>query len=261
MNWFDTGGEEYARSRPDYPPEVAGFLASAAPGAARGGVVVDVGCGTGQFTRQLAARFPAVVGVDPSIGQLAHAPRGDGAAFVCGAAERLPVASGCAALITAAQAAHWFDLPAFWGEVRRVAADGAVVALVTYGLMRLGGPDSETAAPADPHVRALAERFDAFYFDGIGPYWPPERAHVADGYARIAVPFEEVPAPGSVIRREWTLAQVLGYVRTWSAVRVAEERGEAGLVEAFADEMAALWGDPAARVPVEWPVTMRVGRV
>ena len=52
-----------------------------------------------------------------------------------------------------------------------------------------------------------------------------------------------------------------GRVPAQPHIASAEERGEAGLVEVFADEMTALWGDPSSRLPVEWPVTMRVGRV
>lgn len=31
QNWFDQGGDAYARYRPDYPDTLAGFLASIVP--------------------------------------------------------------------------------------------------------------------------------------------------------------------------------------------------------------------------------------
>jgi SAM-dependent methyltransferase len=52
-NWFDQGGQAYARFRPDYPPELGARLASMAPAH---GLAVDVGCGNGQLTQLLAPR-------------------------------------------------------------------------------------------------------------------------------------------------------------------------------------------------------------
>ena len=46
-NWFAEGGDAYSRFRPEYPAELASFLASMAPGKA---LAIDVGCGSGQLT-------------------------------------------------------------------------------------------------------------------------------------------------------------------------------------------------------------------
>lgn len=48
-------------------------------------------------------------------------------------AERLHVGDRSACLVTAAQAAHWFELPRFYDEVRRVSIPGAMLALFSYG--------------------------------------------------------------------------------------------------------------------------------
>jgi SAM-dependent methyltransferase len=243
-NWFDAGGQAYARFRPEYPPALAGFLASLAPGR---GLAVDVGCGNGQLTRLLAPHFDRVVGLDPSADQIANAAPDARIDYRCAPAERLPLPDACAGLVTAAQAAHWFDLPAFYDEVRRVGKPGAAVALVSYGVLALEPP--------------LDARFQAFYRDEIGPYWPPERKLVDTGYATLDFPFEEIAAPPLAIRFDWNLAEFTGYVLTWSAVRSAREAGRASLVTAFFDALAAAWGDPDARRPVAWPINMRVGRL
>jgi SAM-dependent methyltransferase len=243
-NWFDQGGRAYARFRPEYPRELAAFLASAAPD---GGLAVDVGCGNGQLTQLLAPYFNRVVGLDPSADQIANAVPNERIQYACAPAEQLPVLDASASLVTAAQAAHWFDLPAFYREVRRIAVPGAVVALVSYGVLRL-----------EP---LLDERFQAFYRDEIGPYWPPERKLVDTGYATIAFPFEELAPPSLDIRLDWHLSDFIGYVLTWSATRSAREAGKDALLMAFFDDIAALWGDPNAKRPVSWPINMRIGRV
>lgn len=242
-NWFDQGGRAYARFRPEYPRELAAWLASLAPDH---DTAVDVGCGNGQLTQLLAPWFNKVVGLDPSADQIANAIPNERIAYRCAPAEQLPLLDASASLITAAQAAHWFDLPAFYREVRRIARPGAAVALVSYGVMKL---EAE-----------LDERFQKFYWDEIGPYWPPERKLVDSGYATIAFPFEELAPPALEIRLDWHLSEFLGYLTTWSAVRSAMEAGREDLLIAFANDIGAAWGDPNRRRPVRWPINMRIGR-
>lgn len=243
-NWFDQGGQAYARFRPEYPPELAAFLAGLAPDRRR---AVDAGCGNGQLTGLLAPHFDMVVGIDPSADQLANAAPDKRIDYRLAPAEQIPVADGSTSLITAAQAAHWFDLPAFYGEVRRIGCPGAILALVSYGVLTLDG--------------AIDARFQAFYRDEIGPYWPPERQLVDTGYATIAFPFDELAAPPLSIQCEWSLPQFMGYLATWSAVRSAREAGREDLLMGFAAELGAAWGNPGVARRVRWPLNLRVGRV
>src|SRR6185312_6512310 len=141
----------------------------------------------------------------------------------------------------------WFDLPLFFGEVRRIAPRDAVVALVSYGTLKL-----------EPE---LDERFDRFYREEIGPYWPAERTLVDTGYADIPFPFRELPAAEIAMEKIWDLDELLGYISTWSAVRGAREAGKEHMLTAFAADLAALWGEPRRRRLVAWPLNMRVGRV
>uniref|UniRef100_A0A8C3FAL2 Methyltransferase type 11 domain-containing protein n=1 Tax=Chrysemys picta bellii TaxID=8478 RepID=A0A8C3FAL2_CHRPI len=98
-------------------------------------LAVDVGCGSGQSTRVLAAHFEKVVGTDISEAQIEAAKQA--ASFpnvtyhVC-PAEELPFADGSVDLITAFTAAHWFDMPRFMKEVDRVLKPHRCVALSTY---------------------------------------------------------------------------------------------------------------------------------
>lgn len=241
-NWFDQGGQAYARFRPEYPPELARFLASVSPGTS---LAIDVGCGSGQLTVQLAARFDKVLGADPSADQIANAIEHPRVGYVRAPAERLPVPDHSAQLITAAQAAHWFDLPRFYEEVRRIAAPNALLALVSYGVPRLED--------------ALDARFSRFYRNEMGPYWPAERKLVDSGYADLPFPFEERAAPAMEIRKAWRPRELLGYISTWSAVRSVREAGREDILQCFADDLAALWGDPAHSREVRWPINMRLG--
>lgn len=247
-NWFDQGGAAYARFRPEYPPSLAAFLADQAPTR---GLAIDVGCGNGQLTTQLGDHFDRVLGLDPSADQLANAVAHPQVEYRQSPAEQLQADAGSASLITAAQAVHWFDRPRFYEEVRRVAAPGAVVSLLSYGVLALDGPQD----------RALDGRIQRFYADEVGRFWPAERRLVDSGYASIEFPFDEQPGPALEIRKRWSLEEMLGYVSTWSAIRSAREAGQEALLHRFAAEFSAMWGDPATRREVRWPINMRLGMV
>ncbi|GAA4396188.1 class I SAM-dependent methyltransferase [Brevibacterium pityocampae] len=269
-NWFEAGAEGYSRFRPSYPPALASHLAeatrrsvaaagtssagsagagerSAGSADTRGLCALDVGCGTGQLTVALAAHLPRVIGADPSADQLSRAAAHPRIDYVQAPAERLPAPDASVHLVTAAQAAHWFDLPAFYAEVRRIAAPGALLALITYGVIE-----------TDPDIAA---RVDRFYSAEIGRFWPPERHHVDAGYRTLDFPFAEVPLPPLAITGELTCAELLGYVSTWSAVRAAHEAGREALLRDFAADLRALWGDPARTRTVRWPISGRLGTV
>lgn len=243
-NWFEQGGRAYARFRPEYPPQLAAYLAELAPNQR---LAVDVGCGNGQLTQLLAPHFNAVVGLDPSTDQIANIVPHERIHYQCAPAEQLPLTDGCASLITAAQAAHWFNLPSFFQEARRIAAPSCVLALISYGVLHL-----------EP---ALDKRFQSFYWDEIGPYWPPERKLVDTGYATIDFPFEELGAPTLEIRADWHLSEFLGYLLTWSAVRSAKEAGREKVLLDFADDISSLWGDANITRAISWPINMRIGRL
>lgn len=243
-NRFNKGGRHYARFRPTYPAQLATFLASLAPD---NNLALDVGCGSGQLTLQLVDHFAAVVGLDPSADQIANTVPHERIRYRIAAAEQLPLPVNSASLVTAAQAAHWFDLPAFYAQVRRVAVPRGILALISYGVLRL-----------EPE---LDDCFNRFYWDEIGPYWPAERKLVDTGYATIDFAVAELASPQIEIRLEWNVTELLGYISTWSAVRRAQEVGQEEIFIAFANEILEAWGDFSSRRTVAWPINMRVGRI
>lgn len=243
-NWFDRGGADYARYRPGYPPELVDMLARLVSHTGR---AVDVGCGTGQLTTLLATRFDEVIGVDPSAAQLINATAAERVRYLCAPAERLPIAEETTDLITVAQAVHWFELAPFYDEVRRIASERGVIALISYGMLESTG--------------AVGERFRRFYETEAGPFWPPQRTLVDSGYGDLEFPFHRITTAPVEMRAEWTLDQLLGYVATWSATRRAIEAGRRADLDRFRAELTALWGDPAQSRQVRWPLTVLAGKV
>ena len=234
----------YAAHRPRYPEELVEFLASIAP---RRSAVWDAGCGSGQLSVALASRFERVLATDASADQLASAERHPRVEYREARAESSGLPGDSADLVVAAQAAHWFDRPAFYAEARRVGRRDGAIALATYALLFV-----------DPDIDPLIDRF---YRGPLGPHWPPERRHTEDGYRSIEFPFEEIAAPALELRADWNLARLLGYVETWSAVQSLERAEGRARIAAFREELALAWGDPLRVRRMRWPLSIRAGRL
>ena len=146
--------------------------------------------------------------------------------------------------VTVAQALHWLDVDRFYAEVRRVLKPGGVLAAWTYGLFRV-----------TPDVDRVLDRY---YYDLVGPYWPPERRHVEAAYRTIPFPFEALEAPAFEMDVLWDAADVQGYLGTWSATQRYKEAEKRDPVEVIRAELEAAWGEADVRV-VRWPLHLRMG--
>lgn len=128
---FRTSGQRYDAIRPSYPAAVVLFLC---PDGAR--TAVDVGAGTGLFTRMLVDHGLQVTAVDPSVSMLEVLARALPAVRVVeGTGESTGLPEGCADLVTVAQAWHWIDPMAGTAEARRLLRrDGGVLGIVANQL-------------------------------------------------------------------------------------------------------------------------------
>ena len=241
---FSGHSDTYATYRPRYPAALGDFLATCGAGNS---LVLECGCGSGQLTGLLAAHFDRIVATDASEQQIAQTTPRPKVEYRVAPAEQPELDDASADLIVVAQAIHWFDLDAFYEEVRRVARPGAALALISYGNMYV---DSEI----DPLIAT-------FYHGDTKDYWPAERSLVEGRYKSLPFPFPEVEPPKMALEADWNLDQCLGYIGTWSAVRRYLEATGEDPMPAFAKTMAAVWDPPATSRLVSWPLTLRVGRI
>lgn len=241
---FSHGSQAYAQRRPRYPRALVDFLADSSPSV---GLAWDVGCGSGQLSTLLPERFERVVATDASAQQLEHAEAHPKVEYRQAPAEASGLSSRCVDLVTVAQAAHWFDLPRFYAEVRRVACvPETVLALITYSF--------HSVAPA------VDEVVGRFALGTLADWWPKERVLVDSGYSTLDFPFERLAVPPLELVADWDVDAVLGYIRTWSAVGKFVQAGHGAQVAAFEQEARAAWGDIGPR-RVTWPLTVVAGRV
>jgi len=186
-----------------------------------------------------------VIATDPAQAQIDAAEPDPRISYRCAPAEASGLPDRIVDLAVAAQAAHWFDWPRYVAEVERVTKPGALVALVSYGIVQVPGT-------AD----AIVARY---YRDDAGPFWPPGRHHVENGYRDLGWPWPELAAPTIAMRATWTRDELVGYVTTWSAtVKLVEARGPAPF-EALREHLAAVWPDGERR-EIRWPLAIRLAR-
>lgn len=130
---FDHLAGAYDRYRPDYPSGLLDAVIDQGS-VTEQSTVVDVGSGTGIFTRLLAQRGLTVTGIEPSepMRQIAEsmATSASKVRYLAGRAEATGLADQSADLIVAAQAFHWFDAPKALTEFRRVLRNTGMVALI-----------------------------------------------------------------------------------------------------------------------------------
>jgi ubiquinone/menaquinone biosynthesis C-methylase UbiE len=131
---FDGVAGRYDATRPGYPAEITGAVvanAAIGPGAA----VLEIGCGTGQLTRQLAGRALSLTAIDIGAAMVQAARR-----TVADATARFEVCSfedfagvGPFELIVSATAFHWVDPGVGLAKAARLLRPGGWLALLTTG--------------------------------------------------------------------------------------------------------------------------------
>ena len=241
---FSDAAAGYAAHRPLYPAELFVWLAQQA--AARE-MAWDCATGNGQAALGLADHFERVVATDASPQQVAHAMPHARVVYSVATAEASGLPDASVDLVSVAQAAHWFDLPLFYAEVRRVLRPGGLLALWGYERLRV-----------DPCVDTVLE---GFYGDRLEGCWPPERRHVETAYRELDFPFDECCTPEFAMTVMWDLNDLLGYIETWSAVRRYCTRHGRDPVPKLRDALNEVWGSPGMRKVIKWSLFMRLGRV
>jgi ubiquinone/menaquinone biosynthesis C-methylase UbiE len=162
---FDVSGNAYDRFMGRYSRELAPAFADFA-GVHAGMRVLDVGCGSGVLTEELARRIGAthVAGADPSPLLDACVQRVPGADLKRAGAEALPWPDGSFDAALAQLVVHFMNDPeAGITEMARVTRSGGVVAACTWdfsGGMKLLGTYWESAKAFEPGAESETSAFD-----------------------------------------------------------------------------------------------------
>ncbi|HEY1263713.1 MAG TPA: class I SAM-dependent methyltransferase [Terriglobales bacterium] len=155
---FSSRVGNYVRFRPGYPRQVIELLLQEC-GLNAEATVADVASGTGIFTRLLLETGCRVFGVEPNpeMREAGEKFLGGDSRFtsVAGKAEGTTLPAHSMDLVTAAQAAHWFDLPRARQEFVRILKPGGWAALIW----------NERSVDSTPFLRAYEDLLLAYGTD------------------------------------------------------------------------------------------------
>lgn len=242
-DYFSTQSKVYAAFRPAYPPALYEFIFKHLKNRS---CAWDCATGNGQVAQYLANHFDTVYATDISQQQIDQAFLAKNILYLVSPAEQTVFREHQFDLITVAQALHWFDMDAFYKEVRRTAKDGGLLAVWGYTLLGI-----------EPAVDKL---FIDFYKNTTGPYWDSARKLVENEYRDISFPFESLPCPEFTIKVKWTLDQFGGYLNSWSAVQKYKKVHGINPVDQFINTLKNFWKKGDLKV-VTFPVFMKLGKI
>ena len=244
VDHFGKVSASYAEHRPTYP---AGLFSWLAEECASHVMAWDCGAGNGQASIALANHFDKVIATDLSDSQIANAKAFARVDYRVAPAEASGLPSSSADIVTIAQALHWVDLEKFYSEVRRVLKPNGLIAAWSYGMIVVTND-------------ATNDCLQHFYHHVIGPYWPPERHHVETGYRDLAFPFERIKTPQLSMNVEWTLNQLLGYLRSWSASARYHAATGIDAVDELSHQLITTLPTAEEFIEVQWPLSILAGR-
>lgn len=238
---FSQNSQLYKQARPDYPHSVIHEILKHTP---EHSFAWDCGAGSGQFTQLLVPYFEQIVATDLSESQLQSAPYFENVSYQIQIAEQTIFTNQSFDLITVAQAIHWFDFEKFYAEVRRTLKVNGLLAIVGYGLLEI----------QDQQVNTMIQ---ALYYEKLAGCWDAERRYIDEAYQTIPFDFDEITVPKFSMTYQWTAAQLLKYLSTWSAIKNYQDQyAEHALLD-----LAEYLQDLEQKFEITFPVFLRLGRV
>lgn len=237
---FSHNSGNYAQFRPSYPEEVFTFLESILTGRKR---VWDCATGTGQVAKKLVNLFDEVMATDLSENQLKNAVSHPKIHYSKQLAEETNFPDQHFDCITIGQAIHWFDFDKFYAEAKRVLKPNGILLVLGYGNIQTGN-------------KAVQQVIQKLYSEILEGYWDPERHFVDEHYQTIPFPFVEIDRPEFQIRSTWDREQLLGYLKTWSAVKHYTDKHQINPIDLILPELPVF-----DTVDVTFLILMRIGKV
>ncbi|KAJ5113057.1 S-adenosyl-L-methionine-dependent methyltransferase [Penicillium angulare] len=220
VNYTNSQARDYAKGRGNYAVSLHKIILD--HHTKTGGklnTLADVGCGPGNSTRPLAISFDHAIGLDPGVEMINTARSLAGTTainepivYTVSGAESIANAirttlpsvdqNGGVDMITAAMAAHWFNMPKFWAEAATILKSGGTVALWTHS--------SLYCHPSTPNATEVQQALFRLERDVLAPFELPENRLSRDCYDNLLLPWNvsnesiaNVFPESQFVRMEW----------------------------------------------------------
>jgi SAM-dependent methyltransferase len=248
---FDEVADLYAQVRRGYPVALFADLAALA-GLGCSSRVLEVGCGSGQATGDLAARAAHVTAIDPGERLIAQARRAISATnveFVVAGFEDAVLDPASFNLIASAQAWHWVNAEAGHPKAADLLVPGGTLAIFGHVPM----------AVEEPFATAFKRAFDR-HAPGVWGAPSPMAAYLPSGPfpAMIAASGRFEPALHRSYEWIWDLdPETFGrYLRTDSAYHFLAEAKRFALF----DDLAAAVAENGGMIRFPWQTHLHLAR-
>lgn len=177
------------------------------------GTVLDVGCGPGVATRDIAKYFDYALGADAGTEMINQARKlngkskaGNDIKYVIAPSEEVGegegIPPGTIDMITSATAVHWFRMDEFWANAKKLLRIGGTVALWTHASFYIH--------PSTPHADELQKILSDMEDNVLQPYEQPGNKLSRQMYRPLVLPWHVNPpvlgfeeANGNFRRIEW----------------------------------------------------------
>ncbi|HWB63639.1 MAG TPA: class I SAM-dependent methyltransferase [Chitinophagales bacterium] len=242
-DYFSKQAEIYFKARPTYPESLFEYLSGIAPAKE---LCWDCATGNGQAAVSLAKYFRQVIATDGSEQQIKNAVAKDNITYRIATAEHSNLPDNCTDLITVATAAHWFKHDEFYAEAQRVSKPNGILAVWTYSEARI--------------TPAIDELMEWFMYGFLLDYWPDGRMYVRKKYETLPFPFKQIATPDFFCERDWTKAQWLDYIRSWSSYNSYVAKQQSDPLELLLPKLDKLWRDDEVR-PIKWQLHLKCARL
>ncbi|KAJ0110228.1 hypothetical protein J7T55_000661 [Diaporthe amygdali] len=204
-------GQSYARHRMKYGQSLYETIIS--HHTSTGGrleTALDIGCGPGTATFDIARSFDNTIGLDPSQGMVSAARSllsseqiTNNVKFEVSTAEDISpdlVPDGSVDLITAATCAHWFDMPRFWTTAARVLRPGGSVAMWCSNASK-----THHSVPNAAAINSVTSKIEE---ESLAPFFEPGNLLTRNLYSTIGLPWTVSPPVSDfdetkLFRKEW----------------------------------------------------------
>jgi ubiquinone/menaquinone biosynthesis C-methylase UbiE len=242
---FSKQAEVYVKFRPTYPQELFEFLSSL---NSEHKLAWDCGTGNGQSAVNLADYYENVYATDPSEEQIKNAITHERIVYKIENAESpSSIENNSVDLITVAQAVHWFDFDKFYTQVKRVLKTDGIIAVWAYGIPTIN--------------EELDNIIRDFHDNIIGEFWLSENKLIDKEYSTIPFPFNDIKTPEFLIKKQVTLTETLGYLRSWSATQKYIDKYKENPIDILSKKLQDYWQDIEKQKEMTWKLILKVGKI
>lgn len=221
---FNTESHKYFQYRPRYPKQLYEFISSVCKSNE---MVWDSACGNGQVAVDISEYFSIVEASDIHENQLNNSFEKDNVHYSLQNSEATNYPDNFFDAVCVAQALHWFNLEAFFYEVKRVLKKEGVFFCWGYSFFKV---EDE-----------IDQIINEYLLKEIEPFWSEHNKLLHNEYVNINFPFEKIETPKLEMKENWQLAQLLEYLSTWSAIKLYNKKKSINILDELEMQLSNYW--------------------